>query len=180
MIDAEALRYVWFEMCAFMPPWPTYNFQPWGDSMQTETQYRGYRIVAQKYTGACDRSCFLGFECERVFVVLDEFDDNALPFNHHQFWTPWDAKMAIDFFEWLKTTIDLKKWPTTPAYEFNRVMAMHVRTPEVFMAVQRIRQALRESADFDENPTRAVADILAALEQSMHESPTLYKEVKKP
>ena len=135
--------------------------------MQKEVEYRGYRIVAQKYTGAPGHEDTMGFDVPVAYVVLDEFDDPALPITHHWFWSPWDARNAIDFYEWVKTTIDKKKWPTTAAYEFNRMLQFRRRPWACFAAVHDIRKLIAAARDFDENPAPAIASRIDGMEVEM-------------
>ncbi len=162
----DALREPWRLAATDGPPYPYYNefYQPWRNTVQKEVQYRGYRIVAQEYTGAGDKSDTMGFDVPVVYTVLDDFDEAALPLVQQWFWSPWDARNAIDFFEWVKTTIDKKKWPTTPAHEFNFMLAYRRKIPAVFQAVHDLKKILRDAADFDENPAQQVKERLVLME----------------
>lgn len=129
----------------------------------SEFDYRGLRIVATKYNGAYDKSDTMGFDVPVAFVVLDAFDDPALPIVQHQFWSPWDAKNAIDFVEWVKPTIDAKKWPTSVGYEFNLMIAYKRNFTQVYATLKDIENICRDSFAFDENPAQAVLDRLKLL-----------------
>jgi hypothetical protein len=162
----DHLRDAWYVAATDAPPYPYYNqfYQPWRDTVQTEVNYKGYRIVAQTYTGAFDKSDSMGFDVPVAFSVLDDFDEAALPLIHHWFWSPWDARNAIDFYEWIKTTIDKKKWPTTPAHEFNFMLAYRRKIPAVFRAIHDIKKLIAASRDFDENPAQAIYDRITLME----------------
>ena len=82
-------------------------------TMQQETTYKGYRIVETKYNGEGLDS--FGFKVEKVYAVLDDFDEPALPLVPSYFWSPADAAGAIDFYLWAKTIFPQKKWATSPA-----------------------------------------------------------------
>lgn len=162
----DALREAWFVSATDGPPYPYYNqfYQPWRDTVQKEVEYKGYRIVAQDYTGAFDKSDTMGFDVPAAFSVLDDFDETALPLNQHWFWSPWDARNAIDFFEWIKTTINKKRWPTTPAHEFNIMLMYRRKIPAVFKAIRDIRKIIADARDFDENPSKAIIDRLDLMD----------------
>jgi hypothetical protein len=164
--NPDALREAWFVSATDGPPYPYYNqfYRPWRNTVQKEVEYKGYRIVAQDYTGAFDKSDTMGFDVPAVFSVLDDFDEAALPLNQHWFWSPWDARNAIDFFEWIKTTINKKRWPTTPAHEFNIMLMYRRKIPAVFKAIRDIRKIIADARDFDENPSRAIIDRLDLMD----------------
>lgn len=151
------------------PPYPYYEqfYTPWSEVMK-EVEYRGYRIVAQPYTGAGDKSDTMGFDVPVAFVVLDDFDAPALPLTQQWFWSPWDARNAIDFYEWVKNTINKKKWPTTAAHEYNMMSLYRRRIPAVFMAIHDIRELLAAAKDFDENPAKAISSRLDTLALEVH------------
>lgn len=157
-------RDAWYVGCTDAPPYEYYNYQPWRDTVQKEVEYKGYRIVAQTYNGAHDQSDTMGFDVPVAFAVLDDFDDAALPISHHWFWSPWDARNAIDYYEWVKTTIDKKKWPTTAAHEFNFMLQYRRRVPAVFAAIHDIKKLIRDARDFDENPAQAIMDRITLME----------------
>jgi hypothetical protein len=156
----DAHREPWFVACTDGPPYPYLR----NNTVQNEVSYKGYRIVAQEYTGAFDKSDSMGFNVTTAFVVLDDFDEQALPMAHHWFWSPWDARNAIDFYEWIKTTIDKRKWPTTASHEFNFMLQYRRRVPAVFAAIHDIKKLIADAADFDENPAQAIKDRISLME----------------
>ncbi len=155
-------RAPWFIACEDYPP---YEYQR-SKSMR-EDEYHGYRIVEQKYNGAFDKSDTMGFEPNVVYVVLDDFDDPILPFSHHQFWSPWDARNAIDFHEWFKAERGKRYFPSTASHDFNYVMQYRRRPNAVYAAVQDLKKIVRSARDFDENPSQAIMDRIALLETEL-------------
>lgn len=162
----DRLRDPWYIGCGDGSPFPYDGkpSQPWSGTVQTEVTYRGYRIVLLPYNGTFDKSDSMGFDVPAAFAVLDDFDEPALPYSHHWFWSPWDARNAIDFYEWVKTVIDKKKWPTSAQHEFNLMLAYRQKIPAVFMAVHDIRKIMRDARDFDENPAKKIEDSLVLME----------------
>lgn len=158
-------REPWWLSCDAGSPYPyDNNYQPWSETVQKEVNYKGYRIVALEYTGAFDKPDTMGFDVPAAFAVLDDFDEPALPYSTHWFWSPWDARNAIDFYEWVKTIIDKKKWPTSAQHEFNFMLAYRQKIPAVFIAIRDIRKIIEDARDYDENPSQRIADRIALME----------------
>lgn len=173
-INRELYESAWLREATMHPPYPYYNqfYNPVRNPMTkeiSEFEYRGLRIVANAYTGAFDKFDTMGFNVPAAFVVLDAFDEPGLPIIQHWFWSPWDAKNAIDFVEWVKPTIDKKKWPTTVAYEFNLMIAYKRNFTHVFTTLKDIEKIVREAISFDDNPAQAVLDKLTLLRQLVAE-----------
>lgn len=135
----------------------------------TEIEYKGLRICANRYNGVFDKSDSMGFDVPVAFVVLDAFDDPGLPTVQQWFWSPHDARNAIDFVDWVKPTIDTKKWPTTVACEFNLMIAYKRNFNHVFATLKDIEKIVREAISFDDNPSQAVLDKLTLLRQLVAE-----------
>lgn len=134
-----------------------------------EIEYKDRRIVANQYNGLHDKSDTMGFTVPVAFVVLDEFDEPALPTIQQWFWSPWDAANAIDMSDWLRDTIDTKKWPTTVAFEYNQMTAYRRNFSNVYMAIKDIEKMCIDARDFDDNVTEAVLSRLQLLRQSVAE-----------
>lgn len=162
----DRLRDSWRVSLADQPPYPT--SETWRGTMQSEVSYKGLRIIAQGYTGAREKPDTMGFDVPAVFVVQDDFDEPALPVHNAWFWSPWDARCAIDFCEWVKTTIDLRTWPTTPEYEFSWMLGFRRNPHLVFEALHDIKKIIAEAKDFDENPSQAITKRLELLEACIH------------
>ena len=159
----------WLEEASVCPPYLYYRefYKPWSGTVQKELLYRGFKIVAQEYEGAFDKSDTMGFDVPAAFVVLDaDFDEPVLPFTQHWFWSPGDAKSAIDFHLWFKT-VNTSKWPTSAAHEFNAMLFYRRRPAAVFAAVHDLHKIIAEARDFDENPAKKISDRLALLETEL-------------
>lgn len=121
-----------------------------------EIEYNGYRIVEADV----DQDC-RGFRMQRVFKVLDEFDD-PLPINHTAFWSPTDAMQAIDFVQDVFKTLHRgQKWPTTRTYEMNLAMAYRANFVHVYQVLRQIKKTLDDCEEMGDDPT---AQIRSALE----------------
>jgi hypothetical protein len=170
------MRPAWYAACEDGPPYPYYNqfYDPVRNPMTkeiSEVEYRGRRIVANAYTGAFDKSDTMGFNVPVAFVVLDEFDDPALPLIQQWFWTPHDASAAIRFVDWVTPRIakDKKNWPTTIAYEYNMMVAYRRNFDEVYGAIKEIEKMCIDARDFDDDMTAAVLSRLQRLRQVVAE-----------
>lgn len=159
-------RDAWSVRAGNGPPYPYYraHYKPWSGTMQKEVEYMGLRIVAQDYVGAFDKSDTMGFTVPVSYVVLDDFDERALPFVQSMFWSPWDARNAIWFNNWFKTAPQIRKWKETPNWALNEMLDYRRKPHLVYAAIHDIRRILREASEFDENPTRAIQDRLYAMD----------------
>lgn len=122
-----------------------------------EVEYRGWRIVETETDQEAS-----GFKMTRVFKVLDEFDD-PLPITHNAYWSPGDAKQAIDFVLDVFEMTRGKKWPTTQTHEFNVAMAYRARFVEVYAAIRKIKTIIADAAEMGDDPSREITDHLHAL-----------------
>ena len=170
-LNPDALRDPW---CLAMADYAHYPFNPsintpWRDGMTTEVEYRGYIIKAVEHTGSFDKADTMGLDVPAAFTVVDDFGDQALPLHHHLFWSPWDARQAIDFYLWAKENINLKKWPTTPAHEFNLMLMYRRHFPAMFSFFHDLKKILAEARDFGDNPDKAINARLAALDAQVRE-----------
>lgn len=128
--------------------------------------YRDHRIVHVDYAGP---EC-MGFKMPKAFKVMDEFDEPTLPLVQQTFWTPGDAVSAIHMSEVVAPGLKGPKWPTTVQYEYNIMLLYRANFDRVFHAIQKIKKAIRDAKDFDENPSEEITKILNSLHQYMHES----------
>lgn len=121
----------------------------------TEVEYRGWRIVEVD----TDIEAF-GFRMTRAFAVKDEFDD-GLPMSHQMYWSPGDARQAIDF------VIDVfklsRKWLTTHTHEFNIAMCYRARFVEVYAAILKVKNIIDDAREMGDDPSRDILDHLQAL-----------------
>ena len=124
-----------------------------------ETEYRGWRIVE------CDIDVeSMGFRMTRTFRVLDEFDD-PMPINHGSFWSPADARQAIDFVEDVFKLMRGKKWPTSKTHEFNLAMAYRSQFVAVYETLQKIKKAAQDAQEMGDDPSADVLRLLDTLYQ---------------
>lgn len=162
----------WYLACESGPPYDYHpcHFKPvnpMSSRGKTEVEFQGRRIVATKYTGAFDKSDTMGFDVPVAFVVLDEFDEPALPIVQHWFWSPWDARNAIKMVDWLKDRIERDKrlWPSTVPYEFNLMLAYRRNFADVYATLREIEDMCISARDFDENVTESVLRKVQHLRQ---------------
>lgn len=94
------------------------------------------------------------------FAVQDGFGDDALPMAHTKFWTPNDAKAAIDLQEAMG---DYKTWPTTLLHEYNMALVLRGRYAEVYAALRMLMVRVKQCRDFDEDPTDEIHRTLMDL-----------------
>lgn len=137
----------------------------------SEIEYAGKRIVATKYVGAFDNIDTLGFNVPVAFVVLDEFDEPALPLTQQWFWSPHDAQAAIRSVDWLTARIDKTKhrWPSTVSHDYNQMVAYRRNFDHVYAAVREVEQMCLDARDFDEDVREAVLSRLTLLRQAVAE-----------
>lgn len=128
-----------------------------------EMQWRDRRIVQVDYKGP---DCY-GFKMHTAFEVRDEFDEPALPVVQHQFWSPADAIAAVECCDIVAPKMIGKKWPSTVQYEFNLMLLYRRNHDLVYDALRRIREAVQQARDFDENPSDAILGILNGLHATM-------------
>lgn len=166
----------WLAACEDGPPYEYHPqfFNPVRSPVTNdicEIEYQGRRIVANAYTGAFDKSDTMGFNVPVAYVVLDEFDDPALPIIQHWFWSPHDAKCAIEFVDWIEPRVskDRKNWPTTVAYEYTQMTAYRRNFHKVYAAIKEIEAMCESARDFDENMTDDVLKRLRLLRQVVAE-----------
>ena len=137
---------------------------------QTSYAYEGYEIVKRPYNGTFEKHESLGFTIDHSFVVVDDFGDHTLPLLQQNFWSPIDAKMAIDAANHLLSKTPNKRWePSTKAHEFNIMLCYRRNFWHVYDALQKIKKECEESIDFDENPREAVLRILSNLRAAVLE-----------
>ena len=136
----------------------------------TEVTYNGRRIVANQYNGLHDNIDSMGFKVPVAFVVLDEFDEPALPIIQHWFWSPYDAAAAIRFVDWVSPRIAKnKKWATSVAYEYNQMVAYRRNFDHVYAALREIEDMCISARDFDDNATPDILKRLQLLRQVVAE-----------
>jgi len=118
--------------------------------MQTEYEYRGMIVRRVKNeTQTC-----LGFKVDYVYQVVDEFDEPAIPAILEQnFWSPYDAKVAIDFSHAYGSFRKARRHPIpeTQAYEFSRLQAMRRHIVEIVCALEDLRDKANDANEFGED-----------------------------
>lgn len=132
-----------------------------------ECTHRGVRIVQTsdpRFVGQADCA---GFKIDSGFVVRDEFDDFVLPVPMQWFYTPYDAIAAIEMRDTVLPTIKEATPATTLVYEYNLMWSFRQNYHYVHHALAKIQNALDDAAQFDENPARAIGDILHGLRQQI-------------
>ena len=129
-----------------------------------ETEYKGVRIVETLHRPEYKRFDTMGFDVGRVYAVVDEFDSPALPVIYHTFWSPLEAKNAIDICEYLDKAVaeKRKRWPTTVTYEFTEALQYRNNFGQVFVALKQIEQMCLDAQDLGEDMTE---DVLKALRE---------------
>ena len=135
-------------------------------SDQRSTNYRGHVIVQNQYNGLHQKVETMGFTVERAYVVTDELDQPSLPLVQQWFWSPFEARRAIDFVEWAKENINARKWNTTIAHEYNVMTNYQRHIDHVYITVQEVRKMCRDELEWGDNP--AVKKILERLDY-MHQ-----------
>jgi hypothetical protein len=133
---------------------------------QRSTTYRGNLIVENQYHGMHQKIETMGFTVERVYVVTDELDQPALPLVQQAFWSPWEARRAIDFVEWAKQNVNERKWTTSIAHEYNVMVNYQRHFNHVYTTIQEVRKMCRSELEWGDNP--AVKKILERLDY-MHQ-----------
>lgn len=133
---------------------------------QRSTMYRGHSIVQNQYHGLHEKMETMGFTVERAYVVTDELGQPTLPTVQQWFWSPFEAKRAIDFVDWAKANINVRKWPTTVAHEYNVMINYQRHFDQVYIAIQEVRKMCRSELEWGDNP--AVKKILERLDY-MHQ-----------
>ena len=79
---------------------------------------------------------------------------------------PFEARRAIDFVEWAKENINVRKWNTTIAHEYNVMTNYQRHIDHVYITVQEVRKMCRDELEWGDNP--AVKKILERLDY-MHQ-----------
>lgn len=153
-------RAAWYVNCVDGPP-----YRYIGGPVQSEVTYRDYRIVRQEYTGAHDKSETMGFDIQYCYAVLDELDE---PMTYRRFWSPWDARNAIDFFLWHRETFTSKYTKVySPDYDFGQLLCYRRRIPLVYQAVHAILTTCQDARDFGDNPSEAVINRINLLNNAV-------------
>lgn len=153
-------RAAWYVKCVDGPP---YRYT--GGPVQSEVIYRDYRIVQQPYTGAQDKSEAMGFDIPYCYAVLDEFDD---PMTTRRFWSPWDARHAIDFFLWHRDTFSPKhRQVFTTEHEYELLMCYRRQMPLVFEAVYDMLSKCVDAQEFGDNPAQSIIDRVHLLNSAV-------------
>lgn len=134
-----------------------------------EIEYRGYRIVQTDDTAYAGHIDDLGFAHPVVFVVIDEFDDIALPIGMHVHWSAHDAINAIEMKDTVAPGIATSKWPTTALYEYGVMRAYRRAFWNVMRAINNIQKLCTDARDFDDNPGEDVLGQLHLLRQNVQQ-----------
>ena len=137
--------------------------------MQTECTYRGLRIVRVENpsTGKLSNGDSFGFDMPYAFRVLDELDCPALPTLQQLFWSPNDARNAIEMCEVMMADLRGSKWTTTKIHEFNQLLMYYRNFDLVYHYLMKVKKVCREAQEMDENPTKQLSDMLHLLHQNM-------------
>lgn len=139
---------------------------------QTSLSYGGYEIVQRPYTGTHDKIESMGFTVDTAYVVTDEFGDFALPLVQQWFWTPSDAKAAIDAVNSFKPRDkhqSARHSMAGIAHRFTQAIAHRLNFMAVFLAIEKIRKECVMARDFDDNPREAIEKILGDLATKIEE-----------
>lgn len=131
-----------------------------------EMEWRGERIIHTDDVRLVG-GIVAGFAIAQGFVVRDAFDEPTLPVSMQAFFTPWDAIAAIEMRDTVLPTIKEHTPTTTLVYEYNLMWAYRQNYWMVHHALQLIQNALDDAVAFDDNPARAVGDILHGLRQNI-------------
>ena len=147
------------------------NMQP--PTILRAVDYHGRRIAAVPYSGAVGKVDTMGFDTPVAYIVLDEFDEPALPVLTQWFWSPHDAAAAVRFVDWIGPYILARKanWPTTVEYEFELAMAYRRKFSDVYAALKDIERLCQQ--DDAENAKREIAARLGLLRQVVAEGTLL-------
>jgi len=133
---------------------------------QVSLAYGGYEIVQVEHRGLHDKSDTAGFDVDVVYAVTDELGDPVLPLVQQTFWTPGDARAAIDCVNSFKPTgkhLPNRRVLGQQAHRFTQAIACRINFMTVFLALEEIKKECTASADFDENPREAIEGILGKL-----------------
>jgi hypothetical protein len=138
-----------------------------------EFPYKGYRIVQTD-----DRE-WIGYNSvegapvmPNVFVVVDDFDEPALPIGMQSYYTLHDAYAAIDIKEEYFPLVSGATWPTTLLHEYRVYQSYRRNFHHVMVALASIKKTCQDAKDFDDNPGEDVLRRLHLLNQVIVEGHT--------
>lgn len=137
---------------------------PRAEFIVAEVAYKSYRIVQTNDPewlgyGTTPEGLLVPY----VLVVLDEFDDLALPIGMQVHYTLLEAKAAIDIRDIVFPLKAGPTWPTTALHEYAVFQSYRRNFPRVMEALARIKKSCVDAKDFDDNPGEDVLQHLHLL-----------------
>lgn len=139
---------------------------------QVSLSYGGYEILQVPHTGLFDKSDTAGFNVDVAYTVTDDFGDPALPLVQQKFWSPADARAAIDCVNSFKPAgknLPARRLQGQQAHRFTQAIAFRLNFMSVFLAFEDIRKECTMAADFGDDPREAIEAILNKLMSKIEE-----------